>query len=64
MSASLVYELAPSGSIVAWCDGTPRPPERHKKKLAAGKAATARAADPLTCHVVLVHLGLELVAPA
>ncbi|MFW8589135.1 hypothetical protein ACOJBM_42990 [Rhizobium beringeri] len=37
MSASLVYELAPSGSIVAWGDGTPRPPERQRKKLAAGK---------------------------
>lgn len=35
MSASLIYDLAPIGSIVAWCDGTPRPPERFKKKLAA-----------------------------
>jgi hypothetical protein len=35
MSASLIYDLAPIGSIVAWSDGTPRPPERHKKKLAA-----------------------------
>ncbi|MBB5577069.1 hypothetical protein [Rhizobium paranaense] len=30
MSASLIYDLAPIGSIVAWSDGTPRPPERHK----------------------------------
>lgn len=37
MSASLIYDLAPIGSIVAWSDGTPRPPERHKKKLAAWK---------------------------
>ncbi|WP_457578169.1 hypothetical protein [Ensifer adhaerens] len=35
MSASLIYDLAPIGSIVAWSDGTPRPPERHGKKLAA-----------------------------
>jgi hypothetical protein len=35
MSASLIYDLAPIGSIVAWSDGTPRPPERHTKKLAA-----------------------------
>ncbi|AJD43519.1 hypothetical protein RGR602_PA00175 (plasmid) [Rhizobium gallicum bv. gallicum R602sp] len=35
MSASLIYDLAPIGSIVAWSDGTPRPPERHKKKLSA-----------------------------
>ncbi|PDT00458.1 hypothetical protein CO666_30540 [Rhizobium chutanense] len=35
MSASLIYDLAPIGSIVAWSDGTPRPPERFKKKLAA-----------------------------
>ncbi|MBX5242596.1 hypothetical protein [Rhizobium sp. NLR22b] len=35
MSASLIYDLAPIGSIVAWSDGTPRPPERHKRKLPA-----------------------------
>lgn len=35
MSASLIYDLAPIGSIVTWSDGTPRPPERHRKKLAA-----------------------------
>ncbi|GAC1045332.1 hypothetical protein [Rhizobium sp. No.120] len=35
MSASLIYDLAPIGSLVAWSDGTPRPPERHRKKLAA-----------------------------
>ena len=35
MSASLIYDRAPIGSIVAWSDGTPRPPERFKKKLAA-----------------------------
>ncbi|NEJ24204.1 hypothetical protein GR247_29190 [Rhizobium leguminosarum] len=35
MFAFLIYERAPIGSIVAWSDGTPRPPERHRKKLAA-----------------------------
>ncbi|MDT4847486.1 hypothetical protein FQZ97_815430 [compost metagenome] len=35
MSASLIYDLAPIGSIVAWSDGSPRPPERFNKKLAA-----------------------------
>lgn len=35
MSASLIYDLAPIGSIVAWSDGSPRPAERFKKKLAA-----------------------------
>ena len=35
MEASLIYDLAPIGSIVSWSDETPRPPERHKKKLIA-----------------------------
>lgn len=35
MEASLVYDLAPIGSQVSWSDNTPRPPERHRKKLAA-----------------------------
>lgn len=35
MSASLIYDLAPIGSIVTWSDGSPRPPERYKKKLSA-----------------------------
>lgn len=37
MSASLIHDIAPIGSILAWSDGTPRPPERHRKKLAAWK---------------------------
>lgn len=32
MSAYLAF-LAPIGSILKWSDGTPRPPERHRKKL-------------------------------
>lgn len=34
MSAVSIFE-APIGSVVAWSDGTPRPPERHRKKLSA-----------------------------
>ncbi len=37
MSASLVFKFIPIGSVVSWSDGTPRPPERHKKKLGAWK---------------------------
>lgn len=42
MSASLIYDLAPVGSIVAWSDGTPRPPERFSKKLAAWKTRNSQ----------------------
>jgi hypothetical protein len=35
MSALSIFENAPIGSTVAWSDGTPRPPERHRKKLSA-----------------------------
>ena len=42
MTAQHVFDLAPIGSIVAWSDGTPRPPERHKKKLDAWRADNAR----------------------
>ncbi len=38
MSALLAFH-APLGSIIAWSDGTPRPPARHTKKLAEGRAA-------------------------
>ncbi|EJT01427.1 hypothetical protein [Rhizobium sp. CCGE 510] len=42
MSASLIYDLAPIGSIVAWSDSTSRPPERHKKKLSAWKTRNSQ----------------------
>ena len=32
MSAQTIFN-APIGAIVAWSDGTPRPPERHRRKL-------------------------------
>jgi hypothetical protein len=35
MSAHLIFEHAPLGSIVQFTDDTPRPPERHRKKLRA-----------------------------
>lgn len=35
MSAALIYDHAPLGSIIRYSDGMPRPPERHRKKLAA-----------------------------
>ncbi|MCW0001812.1 hypothetical protein OE766_26715 [Pararhizobium sp. YC-54] len=35
MSASLIFDLAPIGSLVSWSDGTPRPPECFRNKLAA-----------------------------
>lgn len=35
MSAHTIFDNAPIGSIVAWADGTPRPPDRHRKKLSA-----------------------------
>ncbi len=42
MSASLIYDLVPIGSIVAWSDGTPRPPERFRKKLAAWQTRNSK----------------------
>lgn len=38
MSASLIHDIVPIGSLVAWSDGTPQPPERHRKKLSAWKS--------------------------
>ena len=39
MSAQLIYDLAPLGSIIRYSDGAPRPPERHRKKLSAWESA-------------------------
>jgi hypothetical protein len=38
MSAHTIFEHAPIGAIVAWSDGGPRPPERHRRKLDAWTA--------------------------
>jgi hypothetical protein len=42
MSANAILEAAPIGAVVAWSDGTPRPPERHRKKLATWKTNNSR----------------------
>ena len=33
MSAHMIMEQAPLGAIIQFSDGTPRPPDRHHKKL-------------------------------
>jgi hypothetical protein len=35
MSAQAIYDRVPLGSFIRYSDGTPRPPARFKKKLAA-----------------------------
>jgi hypothetical protein len=35
MSAHTIFDNAPIGSLIAWSDGTPQPPARFNKKLAA-----------------------------
>lgn len=35
MSAHIIFDHAPIGAIIAWSDGTPRPPARHRRKLDA-----------------------------
>ena len=33
MSARYIYDHAPLGALIHFSDGTPRPPERHRRKL-------------------------------
>lgn len=42
MSANTIFKDAPIGAIVAWSDGTPRPPERHRRKLDAWKTSNSQ----------------------
>lgn len=35
MSAQLIFDHVPLGAIIRYSDGTPRPPERHRRKLRA-----------------------------
>lgn len=42
MSASLIFDLAPLGSIVEWSDGSSRPPERFRKKLSMWKTRNGK----------------------
>ncbi|KAA3448182.1 hypothetical protein C7I87_23010 [Mesorhizobium sp. SARCC-RB16n] len=41
MSAHLIFR-APIGSLIAWSDGTKRPPERHHKKLSQWQTNNSR----------------------
>ncbi len=34
MSAQSIFDHAPLGAIIRYSDGTPRPPKRHRRKLA------------------------------
>lgn len=38
MSASLIFDIVPLGSLVAYSDGQPKPPARFTKKLAAWRS--------------------------
>lgn len=42
MSAISIFEDAPIGAIIAWSDGQPRPPERHRKKLSAWESNNSK----------------------
>ncbi len=42
MSAHTIYDDAPIGAIIAWSDGTPEPPARFTRKLAAWKANNSK----------------------
>lgn len=41
-SAKAVYAVAPLGALISFSDGTPRPPERHKRKLSAWESRNGR----------------------
>ncbi len=38
MSAHIIYDSAPLGSVIRYSDGAPKPPERFRKKLTAWKS--------------------------
>ncbi|AMS45541.1 hypothetical protein [Aminobacter aminovorans] len=42
MSALTIFEHAPISAIIAWSDETPRPRERHSRKLATWKNSNSR----------------------
>lgn len=58
MSAQNILDDAPIGSVVAWSDGTPRPPERHRRKLAAwqGNNSQGRLIRKREAHRVGSHV--------
>lgn len=41
MSAHLIYDNAPIGSLIAWSDGTPQPPRRFTKKLSVWQTSNS-----------------------
>ena len=68
MSAQLIYDLAPLGAIIRFSDGTPRPPGRHRKKLAAWehrnsggrlirKQAERRVGNTVIAATITLHAG-------
>jgi hypothetical protein len=42
MSAHTILDNAPIGSLIAWSDGSPQPPARFNKKLAAWRSSNSR----------------------
>ena len=42
MSAYTIFAQAPIGAIVVWSDGSPRPPQRHRRKLDAWKTSNSQ----------------------
>lgn len=42
MSAHTIFDNAPIGSLIAWSDGSPQPPARFNKKLAAWRTNNSR----------------------
>lgn len=42
MSPHTIFEYAPIGAIVAWSDGSSRPPQRHRRKLGAWKNSNSQ----------------------
>lgn len=42
MSAHTIFDNAPIGSLITWSDGTPQPPARFNKKLAAWQTNNSR----------------------
>jgi hypothetical protein len=59
MSAKLIFDHAPIGAIIAYSDGTPRPPDRHRRKLADWKSRNG--AGRLICKRAVVERGAHTI---
>jgi hypothetical protein len=66
MSAQLIYDRVPLGSLIRYSDGTPRPPERFKKKLSAwennntgGRLVRKSAPRTVGAHTTLAGITLH-----